>query len=273
MSDPTTNALWTDDAFLQSVVANASTDPEIEGVILGGSRGAGVADAESDYDLEWVLSDAAYDRRIARGEPQRLPADPAQPLLDGSYTCLRELALLPTRAAWAIPGYTTARILYDRTGQVTAAVRALVTIAPERARDEVLGWFDAYLNAFYRSLKAWRRGNVLGAQLQAAESVMHLVRVLFALEQRWPPYHDRLVGQLDTLAQQGWPPGYLHEVLLRLVQTGDPTLQQEVEAQVENLLRARGFEVNLWDGTIDRVKAWKFNACPIGDGAAGPTGS
>jgi hypothetical protein len=43
------------------------------------------------------------------------------------------------------------------------------------------------------------------------------------------------------------------------VQTGDPKLQQELEAQVEALLRARGFEVNLWEGEIDRVKAFRFD--------------
>jgi hypothetical protein len=75
----------------------------------------------------------------------------------------------------------------------------------------------------YRSLKAWRRSNELGARLQAAESAMHLVRCLFALEQRWTPYHDRLDGQLDTLGvAQNWPPGYLKDALLRLVSTGAP---------------------------------------------------
>ena len=100
-------------------------------------------------------------------------------------------------------------------------------------------------NAFYRSLKAWRRGNELGGRLQAAESVMHLVRVLFALERRRTPYYDRLVWQLDRLDTQGWPAGYLRDTLLQLVQTGDPRLQQKLELQVETLLRARGFEVNL----------------------------
>jgi hypothetical protein len=150
-------------------------------------------------------------------------------------------------------------VLYDKTGHVTEVVRAMGTISEERAHTDVLNWFDAYINAFYRSLKAWRRGNELGGQLQAAESVMHLVRVLFALERRRPPYHDRLVWQLDTLDIQGWPPGYLRHVLLQLVQTGDPRLQQELELHVETLLRARGFEVNLWEGEIDRVKAFRFD--------------
>jgi hypothetical protein len=42
----------------------------------------------------------------------------------------------------------------------------------------------------------------------------HLVRVLFALERRWQPYHDGLLSQLAILDRQGWPPGYLADTLL-----------------------------------------------------------
>ena len=42
----------------------------------------------------------------------------------------------------------------------------------------------------------------------------------------------------------------------------DPTLQQELEAQVEALMRARGFGyvVDGWGGEIERVKAWRFDS-------------
>jgi hypothetical protein len=254
-----TDRQWANDSILQPLIAAAAADPNVEGVLLGGSRGAGVADADSDYDLEIVLGDAAYDRRAAREEPTKLSRDPDHPLLDLSYTCLRKLAELAAETHWSLPGYATARVLYDKTGALAQALQVMAAMPDERASADVVGWFDAYINAFYRSLKAWRRGNELGGRLQAADSAMHLVRLLFALERRWPPYHDRLAGQLPTLASQGWPPGYLHTALLRLVQTGDPTFQQELELQVEALLRARGFEVNLWEGEIDRVKAFRFD--------------
>jgi hypothetical protein len=43
---------WTRDPVMQPLIALAGTNPEIEGLILSGSRGAGVHDAESDYDVE-----------------------------------------------------------------------------------------------------------------------------------------------------------------------------------------------------------------------------
>jgi hypothetical protein len=247
-----------DDPALAPLLALVRADPSSEGLLLSGSRGAGMQDEASDYDLVWVLTDAAFDERQRRGEPLHLHAHPLDPRLDVSWTCLRELTALAARGGWELPAYATAVTLYDRQGKLALVLRDLVTMPEERARADVLAWFDAYLNAFYRSLKAWRRGNELGARLQAAESAMHLVRVLFALERRWPPYHDRLVVQLPLLDGQGWPPGYLAAALLRLVETGAPTLQQELERQVEALLYARGFAPDLWGDEIAQLKAWQF---------------
>lgn len=249
---------WLDDPILAPLLAAIRADPDAEGLLLSGSRGAGVHDHESDYDLQWVLADSAFDQRQERGEPLHIRHHPIDSRLDVSYTCLRELRVIAARASWELPAYTTAVVLYDHQGHLTSLLHDMIIVPADRANTDVLGWFDAYLNAFYRSLKAWRRGNVLGAHLQASESVMHLVRVLFALERRWPPYHDRLLTQIATLDAQDWPPGYLATTLLQIVQTGSPTLQQELEERVEALVRARGFTVDLWDGEIERVKAWQF---------------
>jgi hypothetical protein len=248
------------DLVLADLLARAEADVDTLGLIVGGSRGAGCADAESDYDLDWVLTDAAYDKRQVRGEPME---HGGKPLLDIGYTCPRELRRVADEPpGWWTPGYATARVLLDKTGVVTRALRAITLMPEDKAAADVPASFDAYLNAFYRSLKAWRRGNELGGRLQAAESVMHLARLLFALERRWTPYHDRLDAQLDTLSEaQNWPPGYLRETLLAVVRTGSPALQQELEGRVEALLRARGHGgvVDAWNGEIERVAAFRFD--------------
>jgi hypothetical protein len=127
--------------------------------------------------------------------------------------------------------------------------------------------FDGYLNAFFRSMKAWRRGNELGGRLHASVAATQLVRMLFTLERRLTPYLDRLDNaQFQTLAPQGWPSGYLYKTLLALIRTGDPTLQQELEARVEALMRERGYGhvLDSWEGEIERVKAFRFD----GEGGA-----
>jgi hypothetical protein len=41
---------------------------------------------------------------------------------------------------------------------------------------------------------------------------------------------------------------------------GDPVLQPLIAAaRVEALVRARGFDPDMWDGEIERVKAFRFD--------------
>lgn len=143
-----------DDPVLAPLLALVRADPSSEGLLLSGSRGAGMQDAASDYDLIWVLADAVFDERQRRGEPLQLHAHPLDPRLDVSWTCLRELAALAATGSWELPAYATAVTLYNRQGKLALVLRDLVTMPEERARADVLAWFDAYLNAFYRSLKA-----------------------------------------------------------------------------------------------------------------------
>ncbi len=250
------DAAFANDPLLQPLLLEASGDPGTVGVIIHGSRGAGVGDRQSDYDLIWVLTDEGYDRRVATGLPlEETTKYQGRKLTEISYTCLRRLAG-PSTPDWIIQGLATARVLLDKTGEVARTLDTLVTIPREKARAEVAEMFDGYLNGFYRSMKAARRGNELGARLQAAESLMYLVRTLFALERRRPPFHDRLATALDTLDQQGWASGELSELFLVILRTAEPERQKTLEARVESLLRERGYGdvVEAWDGEIERVK-------------------
>jgi hypothetical protein len=83
--------------------------------------------------------------------------------------------------------------------------RRITTSFGQQAFTAVPESYDSYLNSFVRSLKAWRRGDDLGGRLHAAESALYLVKTLFGLEHRWPPYHDVLFAELTALeGAQGW---------------------------------------------------------------------
>ena len=96
--------------------------------------------------------------------------------------------------------------------------------------------------------------------MQAAHSCLCLVRLLFAAEHQLPPYYDQLRGSFETLEQaQGWEEGFLPATLTRVLATGDPTLQQELELRVEALFDSRGI-AHQWgpeDG-LDIVKEHRF---------------
>jgi len=247
----------TNDPILDELIREGLDDPETVGLLLSGSRAAGMVTATSDYDVYWVLADEVYDRRRTPGVPLRARREPPdQPPVDLVYVCQRDLDRLPTMPGWWTYGYATARVLLDKTGAIAPAIEAIRTMSEEKSRADVVGWFDAYANALVRSMEAGWRGNELGARLHAGDSAGHLVRVLFSLERRWTPYHDRLAPQLSTLAEQGWPDGYLHNTLLRLVTTPDPRLQLELATRVETLLRTRGFgsAVDGWAAQIEHLR-------------------
>jgi hypothetical protein len=204
-----------------------------------------------------VLTDAAYDRRRQSGQRLELKQlAVAAGLMDLTYTCPAELARLAGTFHWRTPGYASSRVLLDPTGEIGRLLAAIAAVPEEKAAAEVPFWFDSYLNACYRSLKAWRRGDELGARLQASDSMLQLARGLFMLERRWPPYPDRLAAALDGLAYPEWSPGRLHSRLMAIARTADPGEQRQLLVEVAALLRRRGLDAvfDAWGGDLARWK-------------------
>ncbi len=141
---------WSDDPILTDFVREATEDTNVIGLLLSGSRGAGVADERSDYDLIIVLTDDAYDARQAAGESLHVRARKIDPR-DRMYSCVRELRNLAANPGWWTPGYVTSQVVLDKTGAVAAAREAIVALPPEQARAAAAAAFDGYLNGFYRS--------------------------------------------------------------------------------------------------------------------------
>ena len=126
--------------LLDEISNEVRDDPDSLGLILHGSRAAGVHGPESDYDLVRVVTDTSYAARRERGElrEKRFGVGPGA---DVVYACPERL-----RAHAATPdGYTgmyvTAHVVVDKDGQVAALVREIDEGAGRLARadlDEVV---------------------------------------------------------------------------------------------------------------------------------------
>jgi hypothetical protein len=246
------------DPNIQAFIAEANADPEVIGLLLGGSLAAGAIHPESDYDIAYVITDEAFARYAAGDQwPERgahVQTSKPKDLWHESPAGLHAAAEI------GAGDYVDSEVLLDKTGELTPLLAAITLMTEEKARQEVAARYDAYLNGFKRSCKAWRRGNDLGARVMAAESALWLLHTLFALERRWRPWNDRLWVKLHLLDGQGWEAGELRAILLDLISHGDPYRQQAIARKVIALLQARGFGhvYDDWNGEIDEALQWTF---------------
>lgn len=250
------------DVVIQALIAEAEADVDVIGLILLGSRGLGAVTVESDYDAVFLVTDEAIARYAqAHQTPQRgatiTPPIQTKDIWHETPDSLRREKIVD----WMLPMWAESRILFDRTGATERTLATLRRIPAEEAARLTAAHYGAYLNSLYRSLKSWRRGDVLGARMEAAQSTDYVLQVLFALECHVRPYNSRLWYHLDKLAGQGWQVAELQEVLIDLISTGDPRRQQWLAHRITALLRERGFgqEYDEWEGKIDRALSWTFS--------------
>ncbi len=214
------------DDVLAALVAQAEADPKTLALVLAGSRAHGHEHAESDYDVYLVRT---------RSEKPPLPPDVEAPTVT-----LEELR--SCEPGWWTDGLVAGRVLVDKTGGALEAELERLRAVPDGAAHAA---YDGYLNAFVRGLGAAGRGDELGARLHAADSVRYLVRALYALEGRRPPFHD----QLDGLPDEWRFP------LLEILRTADPATQRALQARVEALMTGCGVLAHdEWGANLRRAK-------------------
>jgi hypothetical protein len=202
---------------LDDFLAEAERDPNVLAVLLSGSRGAGIHDERSDYDVYVVV-------REPRPNLKRFP-------LDVTYVTPAALETID----WWTPGFVYATVLLDKHGDVGE----LLARVGRAAAGDPLEHYDGYLNSFIRSTRAWERGDELGARLHACESLAWLAKTLFALEGRAAPYYDRLSVYLD----EAWLPAFGE-----VARTADVETQRALETRVAELLGDAGAAVaHGWD--------------------------
>lgn len=247
-----------DDPFLTEIIAKVRHDPGTIGLLLHGSRALGTHRDDSDYELIRVVTAEAYDERRGRASLIEKIARGGQPTMDVLYQTPSRIEPYVVDPGWYTATYLSARVLFDRTGEIRTLINRIGAEAGRIARERTPAAYDDYLNSFVRSIKAARRGDDLGRQLHAAASASALIRLLFGLQSMWPPYHDNMADHLPQLEEaQGWPPGYLADALLRLLRDGDPGLQQQLEIRVEMLMDANDV-AHEWGDDLEPLKAARF---------------
>ncbi|HVF92202.1 MAG TPA: DUF4037 domain-containing protein [Blastocatellia bacterium] len=187
----------------EAKVAEWSSMPEVLGVIMTGSKSLGHEDELSDDDLEVFFTEEAFagiaparcHEYLVEGEGAS-----ARVVYDALYTTISEFKqkIDSPRDLDHWP-YESARVIFDRTGEVHEAVDRAARMDPDFRRARLLhATVDAWA-AQRRAAKTRRRGGDMAVRLVLARGVKALSRVLFALEWRWVPLDHWLEAELSTL--------------------------------------------------------------------------
>ena len=171
-----------DDPFLAELIETVRDDPKTLGLLLHGSRALGRHRADSDYDLIRIVTAEAYEaRRVAGALVEKITPDGTH-RADVLYQTPSRIDAYVMEPGWYTPTYLSARILFDRTGQISVLLARIAAESGRIARERLAANYDDYLNSFVRSMKAARGRDELGRRLHAAASADALVRTLFGLQ-------------------------------------------------------------------------------------------
>jgi hypothetical protein len=246
------------DAVIDEVIAEVIADPEAIGLLLHGSRATGTADVNSNYDFTCLVTDNAYERRTARDTTVERRFRSGLPEVEVAYEGIGSFRRAAHAGSRHGARFASASVLVDKSGEVEPLLETLVS-AGEPNRATAAERYDRYLHGFAQSLKAWSRGDDLGARAHAAQSGLHLVEALFALEGKPAPYLDQLSIRLAELDErQAWRPGFLPSAVHRLFYAPDPPFQQMLERRVSRLMESRGVR-HSWRHDLDRLRTVSYD--------------
>jgi hypothetical protein len=226
-------------AAYRALIRSARSDPNILGIILSGSRGAGRGTALSDHDIKIVVRDAVagkYRRRFARPPPG------LDVRVQGVYTFRHGADRAPQTEGYG-PSFAHIKVPIDKTGRVAKVAREKARIPKNRVRSYTAAQLDGYVNEMLRSLQNFRDGNPLAGHLEATRSLPYLFETLFGSECRWAPYAKFLEWELRDfpLRNPPLPTEKLLRLVRRILRDGDVSGQRALLRAVDRTLRPRGY--------------------------------
>ncbi|MBI4134700.1 MAG: hypothetical protein HY471_01135 [Candidatus Sungbacteria bacterium] len=233
----------------EEVFASIKDDPNVLGFILQGSRGKGFENASSDYDARVIVKDEIAEEYKKKFDipfkNMDLPVDSLSEFKE--YAKWGSLEAVGERY-----DFTHCRILIDRTGEIQKLVEEKGRIPEEVRYYFVYNSLDAYVNAVFRSVKAWKNKNPEGAHFEAAASIPYFLDALFGVYSRPRPYSAYLNEELGKshLEELPWDTKKLVQTLLAILKTGDLKTQQKLLKESERFFREKGFGkmFDAWEG-------------------------
>ncbi len=215
----------------EELLQRAQADDNVLGLILAGSRGAGIfATDRSDFDTYLILRTPEDGWRAGHGEPVEI-----WPLTIEEF---RRHALVGEPDAWNRPTFLYARAEIDKLdGEIKRLVEQKARLTSGEVGQIVPDALDGYINSLYRSLKNLQDGRDVEGRLDAVESLPMLITTAFALENRVRPFNKYLRHELEARPL----PTLAIDAIERIARTATPSVQRAVFRDIERRARRAGF--------------------------------
>ena len=244
----------TPDGVFLTTLARARADPNVQGLVVFGSRGPGVFVTDrSDYDAFVVLEQpdpawcAGHVGPVTAGRSRRAGhVGPVElvPILVGEFDAY---ALAGSPSAWNRPAFLGARVVIDRLdGGIARMVEMKARLDADEAASTAADALDDYVNSLYRSLGNGGDGRELAARLDAGDAIGPLLTFLFAIDGRVRPFAKYLEVEVAKR------PLVVSDVLPRIatvLAAADPVVQRAVFRDVETVAREQGLGavIDAWE--------------------------
>lgn len=240
----------------EQVLEDAKGNDEIVGFILVGSRGKGFENEHSDYDVVIVVRDDAEATRKNYDEKEFDNLD----LKILSLSDFKKFADWESPEAWDRYSFAHVKILVDKTsGELENIIKAKGEIPADKLDAFIDQWIDGYVNGVFRSIKCIRNKNAIGAHLEAVNSMLDLLTLVFALNGRHRPFLSYTKKELEKYPLQHlpWTASEFVEKIKTVLETADLQTQQELLKGVEKMSREMGHG-HMFDGWEGKDK-WAMN--------------
>ena len=233
----------------KKILKESQENEDIVGLILVGSRGKGFDNEYSDYDMIMIVKDDVWKTIYDKYEP--LSLDNVD-LNIYSQTDFNKYAGWESADAWDRYDYAHTKILVNKTEDLQKILDKKGTIPKEKQKEFIESWIDGYVNGVYRSVKCIRNNNLLGAHLEAVNSMLDILTLVFGMNGRHRPFLGYIEKEMRVrpLERLPWSPDEFFKKLKKVLETADLETQQELLKGIEKMSREMnyGYMFDGWEG-------------------------
>lgn len=232
-----------------SIVDEAKNDPNVLGLILVGSRGKEFENEYSDYDAIIILKDEASEEIIEKYKNKK---SVDMDLKIYSISDFKNYATWDSAMAWDRYTFAHVKILINKTEELEKIINDKGCIPKDKQKQFIEWWLDGYMNGAFRSIKALRNKNELGARLEATNSMLDLLTLVFAVNGRHRPFLGYTEKELIKypLEKLPWEVSDFIKMISLVLKTSDLKTQQKLLRDIENWCQGLGYGhiIDAWEG-------------------------